>query len=81
MAAPRRWLLQLQRGPRLRAGRVLESDPQTHNGSASSQACIRGEEGGGDALEGGEVPPPPPGAQPMPSHCPPDAKRQLQWHL
>ena len=24
---------------------------------------------------------PPLGAQPMPSHCPPDAKRQLQWHL
>ena len=29
-----------------------------------------------------EVPPHPlQGAQPMPSHCPPDAKCQLQWHL
>ena len=35
-----------------------------------------------DALEGGELPPPPlQGAQPMPSHCPPDGKRRLQWHL
>ena len=31
---------------------------------------------------GGEVPPPPlQGAQPMPSHCPPDAKCQPKWHL
>ena len=37
--------------------------------------------GGRDALEGGGAPLPPPlqGAQPMPSHCPPDAKYQLQW--
>ena len=30
----------------------------------------------------GRYPPPPPlqGAQPMPSHCPPDAKCQPQWH-
>ena len=37
-----------------------------------------------DALEGGRYPPAPPplqGAQPMPSHCPPDAKCQPQWHL
>ena len=31
----------------------------------------------------GRYPPPPPlqGAQPMPSHCPPDANCQPQWHL
>ena len=29
----------------------------------------------------GGTPPPLPGAQPMPSHCPPDAKCQPQWHL
>ena len=34
-----------------------------------------------DASEGGVYPPPLQGAQPMPSHCLPDAKRQLQWHL
>ena len=34
-----------------------------------------------DALEGGGgYPPPLQGAQPMPSHCPPDAKCQPQWH-
>ena len=34
-------------------------------------------------LKEGRLPPPPPplqGAQPMPSHCPPDAKCWLQWH-
>ena len=32
--------------------------------------------------KGGEVPPPPlQGAQPMPRHCPPDAKCRPQWHL
>ena len=32
--------------------------------------------------KGGEVPPPPlQGAQPMPSHCLPDAKCQPQWHV
>ena len=37
---------------------------------------------GRDALEEGGAPPPPPlqAAQPMPSHCPPDAKCPLQWH-
>ena len=37
---------------------------------------------GRDASEGGEVPPPPllQGAQPMPSHSPPNGKCQLQWH-
>ena len=34
-----------------------------------------------DALEGGEATLPPRGAQPTPSHCPPDGKCQLQWHL
>ena len=38
--------------------------------------------GGRDGLEGGEIPPPPPaplqGAQPMPSHFPPDTKCQSQ---
>ena len=29
----------------------------------------------------GRLPPPLQGAQPIPSHCPPDAKCQLQWHL
>ena len=34
------------------------------------------------ALEGeGGLPPPLQGAQPMPSHCTPDAKCQLAWHL
>ena len=38
---------------------------------------------GSDVLEEGEVPPPLSleGAKPMPSHCPPDAKCQPQWHL
>ena len=32
--------------------------------------------------KGGSPPPPPlEGAQPTPSHCPPDAKCQFQWHL
>ena len=30
---------------------------------------------------GGGTPPPLQGAQPMPNHCPPDARRRLQWHL
>ena len=30
---------------------------------------------------GGSPPPPPQGAQPMPSHCPPDGLCQRQWHL
>ena len=30
---------------------------------------------------GGGTPPPLQDAQPMPSHCPPHAKCQLQWHL
>ena len=30
---------------------------------------------------GGTPPAPLEGTQPMPSHCPPDAKCQLQWHL
>ena len=35
-----------------------------------------------DALEGGEVPPPSlQGAEPMPSHCPPDAKCRPQRRL
>ena len=34
-----------------------------------------------DASEGGGTPPPLQGAQSMPSHCPPDAKCQPQWHL
>ena len=39
--------------------------------------------GGRDALEGGGegTPPPLQGAQPAPSHCPPDTKCQLQWHV
>ena len=36
---------------------------------------------GRDALEGADPPPPLQGAQPMPSHCPPDAKCRLQWHV
>ena len=36
---------------------------------------------GSDALEGVTPPPPLEGAQPMPSHCVPDAKCQPQWHL
>ena len=31
--------------------------------------------------KGGRYAPPLQGAQPMPSHCPPDSKCQLQWHL
>ena len=31
--------------------------------------------------KGGRYPHPLQGAQPMPSHCPPDGKGQLQWHL
>ena len=33
------------------------------------------------AGKGGGYPPPFQGDQPMPSHCPPDAKHQFQWHL
>ena len=32
-----------------------------------------------DGLERGDIPPLQ-GDQPMPSHCLPDGKRQLQWH-
>ena len=48
--------------------------------SADLRLCL----GGRDALEEGEGTPPPPllqGAQPVPSHCPPDGKCQLPWHL
>ena len=31
--------------------------------------------------KGGGAPPPVQGSQPMLSHCPPDGKHQLQWHL
>ena len=31
--------------------------------------------------KGGSYPPPHQVAQPMPSHCPPEGKCQLQWHL
>ena len=43
--------------------------------TAPPQGCIG--KGGG----GGHTPLPLQGAQPMPSHYPPDAKCQLQWHL
>ena len=36
--------------------------------------------GGGVHWKGEEVTPPLQGAQPMPSHCLPDAKCQCQWH-
>ena len=52
--------------------------PSAHLKSEKSMGIV----GARNALEGGEVPPPPlPGAQPMPSHCPPNAKRELQWRL
>ena len=41
-------------------------------GGGCGQRCIG---------RGGAPPPPLEGAQPMPSHCPPDAKCQPQWHL
>ena len=55
----------------------------------SAAAAVGGlREGTGSGTEGGtgmhwRVPalPPPQGAQPMPSHCPPDGKCQPQWHL
>ena len=42
----------------------------------SREACPGMHGGGG----GGTPPPPLQGAQPMPSHCPPDGKCQPQWH-
>ena len=45
-------------------------------------AAVGGGGGGMDALEGGgRYHPPLQGAQPMPSHCLPNAKCQLQWLL
>ena len=37
----------------------------------------------GMKIKASPSPPPPPlqGAQPMPSHCPPDAKCEPHWHL
>ena len=45
--------------------------------------CLDGAGWGGWAVMHwkGEVPPSLQGPQPMPSHCPPDGKCQLQWHL
>ena len=57
-----------------RAGTDHTSDCRLFGGGGGG---VRGR----DALEGVEVPPPLQGAQPMPSHCPPDAKCRLQWHL
>ena len=64
-------------GPGLAMGRV--PGVQCTEGTGANPQPLRAR----DALEGGEVPPPPPlqGAQPMPSHCPPDPKCQAQWHL
>ena len=39
----------------------------------SEQGCI--------GMGGGTPPFPLQGAQPMPSHCLPNAERQFQWHL
>ena len=59
-----------------------------HGGWSGSRECHKiGVEGGGgaikarDALEGGRYCPLLQGAQPMPSHCLPNPKCQLQWHL
>ena len=58
----------------------LAPDWSKAQGRRSSLAEGAGGAGNRDALE--EVPPPPPqGVQPMPSHCLPDGKCQLQRHL
>ena len=44
------------------------------------EPCSAVESGDGQGCIG-SPPPPFQGAQPMPSHCPPDAKCQPQWHL
>ena len=54
--------------------------PKRRIRKGSSALRVRCPEGR-DAFESGEPPPPPPGAQPVPSHCLPDGKCQLQWHL
>ena len=41
-------------------------------GEGTRQVGMHWKGGGGGGLQG---------AQPMPSHCPPDAKCQPQWHL
>ena len=59
--------------------------PMTSKRSGRAWGCSGGGvggEGGSDHWKGGGVPPPPlQGAQPMPSHCPRDAKCRLQRHL
>ena len=56
---------------------------QGRGGGGVASGCVKNTGGGGgrDALEGGGYPPPLQGAQPMPGHCIPGAKCQLQWHL
>ena len=73
----------------LRPSRPLWRAPSTSSQSSEGpQGRAAGAGSGGDAQRcigrGGGYPRPPPplqGAQPMPSHCPPDAKCQPQWHL
>ena len=58
----------------------FETHERALRNTVSGSSC--GTAKGRDALEGGEVDPTPlQGAQPMPSHCLPDAKCHLQWHL
>ena len=56
----------------------------SHPWGVPCAAGVRPPRGGGEGcLRRGEPPPPPPtpGTQPMPSHCRPNGKCQLQWHL
>ena len=61
-------------------GSVLDPNPCSPEGGGGIR-CGRGPLGPPQGMHwkggGGD----PQGAQPVPSHCPPDAKCQLQWHL
>ena len=50
-------------------------------GPGAQTQCRRECPPAGMHWKGGRYSPPLQGAQPMPSHCPPDAKCQPQWHL
>ena len=54
---------------------------KAHSPSPSSPSAPFSEPGGGAMHWKGGGTPPPKAAQTMPSHCLPDAKCQLQWHL
>ena len=78
--SPRRW----RQGGTAVPVCVGRARPGPGGGVQGTGSGTVGGEGGGQGMhwKGGGTPAPPlHGAQPMPSHSPPDAKCQPQWHL